>query len=69
LNLLSSRQGDINKTIGAWAGVFAVNAVITGWYGMNIKGLPGAGSWVTVAIVMASVTVALIVLFRRIDWL
>ena len=69
LNLLSARQGEINKKIGAWAGVFAVNAVITGWYGMNIRGLPGAGSWVTVAILMAGVTVVLIVLFRRIHWL
>jgi Mg2+ and Co2+ transporter CorA len=69
LNLLSARQGEINKRIGAWGGVFAVNAAITGWYGMNIGGLPGAGSWVTVAILMASVTVALILLFRRVHWL
>ena len=69
LSLLSSRQGEINKRIGAWAAVIGVDAVITGWYGMNIKGLPGAGSWVTVAILMASITVALIIWFRRIDWL
>jgi len=69
MSLQSARQSDINKAIGAWAGVFAVNAVITGWYGMNIEGLPGSGSWVTVAIIMASATVFLIVLFRRIDWL
>jgi Mg2+ and Co2+ transporter CorA len=69
MSLQSARQSDINKAIGAWAGVFAVNAVITGWYGMNIEGLPGAGSWVTVAIIMACATVFLIVLFRRIDWL
>jgi Mg2+ and Co2+ transporter CorA len=69
LNLLSSRQGEINKRIGAWAAVIGVDAVITGWYGMNIKGLPGADSWVTVAILMASITVALIIWFRRIDWL
>jgi Mg2+ and Co2+ transporter CorA len=69
LNLISARQGEINKAIGAWAGVFAVNAVITGWYGMNILGLPGGGSWVTVAILMVSVSVALLILFRRIDWL
>jgi Mg2+ and Co2+ transporter CorA len=69
MSLQSSRQSDINKAIGAWAGVFAVNAVITGWYGMNIKRLPGSGSWVTVAIIMAAATVFLIALFRRIDWL
>ena len=69
LRLLSSRQGEINKKIGAWAAVFGINAVITGWYGMNISGLPGAGSWVTVAIIMASVSVALVIWFRRIDWL
>jgi Mg2+ and Co2+ transporter CorA len=69
LNLLSWRQGEINKTIGAWAGVFAINAVITGFYGMNIKGLPGDQSWVTVAIIMASVSVVLIAFFRKIDWL
>jgi Mg2+ and Co2+ transporter CorA len=69
LNLLSARQAEINKAIGAWGGVVAVNAVITGWYGMNIRGLPGAGSWVSVAILMASASLALILLFRRIDWL
>jgi magnesium transporter len=69
LSLLSSRQGEINKRIGAWAAVIGVDAVITGWYGMNIRGLPGAGSWVTVAILMASITVVLIIWFRRIDWL
>jgi Mg2+ and Co2+ transporter CorA len=69
LNLLSWRQGEINKTIGAWAGVFAINAVITGFYGMNIKGLPGDQSWVTVAIIMAGVSVALVAFFRKIDWL
>ena len=69
MSLQSSRQSEINKAIGAWAGVFAVNAVITGWYGMNIKGLPGSGSWVTVAIIMAAATVFLIALFRRNDWL
>jgi magnesium transporter len=69
LSLLSARQNEISKKIGAWAGVFAVNAVITGWYGMNISPLPGAGSWVTVAIIMATATVALILLFRRVDWL
>jgi magnesium transporter len=69
LSLLSSRQGEINKRIGAWAAVIGVNAVITGWYGMNIRGLPGASSWVTVAILMASITVVLIIWFRRIDWL
>jgi magnesium transporter len=69
LSLLSSRQGEINKRIGAWAAVIGVDAVITGWYGMNIGGLPGAGSWATVAIIMATITVVLIIWFRRIDWL
>jgi Mg2+ and Co2+ transporter CorA len=69
LSLQSSRQSDINKAIGAWGGVFAVNAVITGFYGMNISHLPGAGSWVTVAIIMVTASVLLIALFRRIDWL
>jgi Mg2+ and Co2+ transporter CorA len=69
MSLQSSRQSKINKTIGAWGGIFAVNAVITGWYGMNIRHLPGAGSWVTVAIIMASATAFLAALFRKIDWL
>jgi Mg2+ and Co2+ transporter CorA len=68
MNLISARQNEISKAIGAWGGVFAVDAVITGWYGMNIGGLPGSGSWVTAGAVMLVATVALIVLFRRIDW-
>jgi Mg2+ and Co2+ transporter CorA len=69
LSLLSSRQGEISKTIAAWAGIFAANAVITGWYGMNIVHLPGSGSWATVAIIMLCVSAALIVQFRRSGWL
>jgi Mg2+ and Co2+ transporter CorA len=69
LSLISSRQNELSKNIAAWAGIFAVNAVITGWYGMNIAGLPGSGSWVTVAIIMASVSAVLVVWFRRIGWL
>jgi magnesium transporter len=70
MSILSSRQNETSKKIGAWAGVFAVNAVITGWYGMNIDaGLPGAGSWVPVSVILGAATAALIVLFRRIDWL
>jgi Mg2+ and Co2+ transporter CorA len=69
MNLIAARQNEINKAIGAWGGIFAVNAVITGWYGMNISDLPGSGSWVTVAVVMAAATLALIVLFKRVDWL
>jgi magnesium transporter len=69
MDLIAVRQNEISKAIGAWAGIFAVNAVITGWYGMNIAHLPGSGSWVTAAAVMAVATVALYVLFKRIDWL
>ncbi len=69
MSLISARQNEINKAIGAWGGVFAVNAVITGWYGMNIDGLPGSGSWVTAGSIMAVVTVVLIAWFHRIDWL
>jgi Mg2+ and Co2+ transporter CorA len=69
MSLISARQNEINKAIGAWGGVFAVNAVITGWYGMNIDGLPGSGSWVTAGSIMAVVTVVLVAWFHRIDWL
>ncbi len=69
ISLISARQTEINKAIGAWGGVFAVNAVITGWYGMNIDNLPGSGSWVTAGSVMVVVTAILIIVFRRIDWL
>ena len=69
MSLISARQNEINKAIGAWGGVFAVNAVITGWYGMNIDGLPGSGSWLIASAVMVVVTIAMILLFRRIDWL
>ena len=69
MDLIAVRQNEISKAIGAWGGIFAVNAVITGWYGMNIANLPGSGSWVTAAAVMAVATVGLYVLFKRIDWL
>jgi Mg2+ and Co2+ transporter CorA len=63
MSTLSSCQNEISKKIGAWAGVFAVSAVITGWYGMNVDGgLPGAGSWVPVTVILGAATAALIVL-------
>jgi zinc transporter len=69
MSMISERQTEISKAIGAWGGVFAVNAVITGWYGMNIADLPGSGSWVIAGAVMVVATIALVLLFRRVDWL
>ena len=71
LSLRDYRQNQIVKKVSSWAAIIAVPALVTGYYGMNVP-YPGFGNDWGVAIsaaLMVGVSVALYLLFRRLDWL
>jgi magnesium transporter len=68
----SNRLNVTMQTLAAWSILLGAGAVITGFYGMNIHGLPGAaasrGVWWPV-VVMGLCTVVLLLVFRRKKWI
>ncbi|MEO3814116.1 magnesium transporter CorA family protein [Sphaerisporangium sp. B11E5] len=71
LNLQGNRMNDIMKRVTSWAAIIAVPTAITGFYGQNIP-YPGfghaAGFWSSTALI-AAISVALYVVFRKNEWL
>ncbi|MFC6086060.1 magnesium/cobalt transporter CorA [Sphaerisporangium aureirubrum] len=71
LNLQSNRMNDIMKRVTSWAAIIAVPTAITGFYGQNIP-YPGfahaAGFW-TSTMLIAVISVALYLVFRKNEWL
>lgn len=72
LSLVTVRQGEIVKRLGAWAALLAAPTLIASWYGMNFTHMPElAGQW-SYAILIGTVIVVCIVLylgFKRAKWL
>ncbi len=71
LGLRDYRQNQIMKKVTSWAAIIAVPTLITGYYGMNVP-YPGSGAPWGVALsagLIASLSGALYLLFRRNDWL
>ena len=65
------RQELIAKKVSGWAAIFAVPAILTGWFGMNVP-YPGNGEgWGVVLMVGLSLAFssALYVGFRKNDWI
>ncbi|HMC68784.1 MAG TPA: magnesium transporter CorA family protein [Mycobacteriales bacterium] len=72
LTIQGNRMNEIMKAVTSWAAIAAVPTIITGYYGMNVRIFPGAGTlWGgIVALLLMVVGVAtLYVSFRRRDWL
>jgi magnesium transporter len=72
LTQASVRQNEDVRRISAWAAIVAVPTAIAGIYGMNFEHLPGSGSRLGFALVLAFIAVVCIVLymnFRRRGWL
>jgi magnesium transporter len=72
LTIQGNRMNEIMKKVTSWAAIAAVPAVITGYYGMNVRLFPGAGSdsGGVVAILLMIVAISgLYVMFRKQDWL
>jgi magnesium transporter len=65
------RQNEIVKKVSSWAAIIAVPALITGYYGMNVP-YPGSGKTsgvVAATLLIALLSLALYLEFRRRDWL
>jgi magnesium transporter len=72
LTIQGNRMNLIMKKVTSWAAIAAVPTVITGYYGMNVRIFPGAGSLLggIVALVLMTVLVGVLyVAFRNRDWL
>lgn len=72
LSLVTVRQGEIVKRLGAWAALLAAPTLIASWYGMNFKFMPeldGRWSYWLLMGVVATVCVVLYRMFRHARWL
>jgi magnesium transporter len=72
LTIQGNRMNEIMKKVTSWAAIAAVPTVITGYYGMNVRIFPGAGSLLggVVALILMTVLVGVLyVAFRNRDWL
>jgi len=72
LTIQGNRMNEIMKAVTSWAAIAAVPTIITGYYGMNVRLFPGAGTLTggIVALVLMVFGVAfLYVAFKRRDWL
>jgi len=71
LSLRDYRQNQIMKKVTSWAAIIAIPTLITGYYGMNVP-YPGNGeTWgvIASALLIAVMSGALYLIFRRRDWL
>lgn len=72
LSLVTVRQGEIVKRLGAWAALLAAPTLITSWYGMNFVHMPelaGRWSYAVLVGVVAVVCGALYRMLKRARWL
>ncbi|QOW22793.1 magnesium/cobalt transporter CorA [Novilysobacter avium] len=72
LALVTVRQGEVVKRMGAWAALLAVPTLVTGWYGMNFAVMPelqGRWSYPLLAALVAGGVFALYRAFKRSGWL
>lgn len=72
LSLVTVRQGETVKRLGAWAALLAAPTLITSWYGMNFKYMPeleGQWSYGILVGVIALTCVVLYAGFKRAKWL
>ncbi|QOW20287.1 magnesium/cobalt transporter CorA [Lysobacter ciconiae] len=72
LALVTVRQGEVVKRMGAWAALLAVPTLVTGWYGMNFDVMPelhGRLSYPLLAVLVAAGVFSLYRAFKRSGWL
>jgi magnesium transporter len=72
LTIQGNRMNEIMKQVTSWAAIVAVPTLITGYYGMNVRIFPAAGSLTggLVALVLMVLGVALLYReFKRREWL
>ncbi|HEV8695578.1 MAG TPA: magnesium/cobalt transporter CorA [Lysobacter sp.] len=72
LSLVTVRQGEVVKRLGAWAALLAAPTLIASWYGMNFTHMPELAGrysyWILIG-AMTVICVALYAMFKRAKWL
>jgi magnesium transporter len=71
LTIQGNRLNIITKKVTSWAAIIAVPTAITGFYGQNVP-YPGFGKtsgFIASLIIMAVLSIALYISFRKRDWL
>jgi magnesium transporter len=72
LTIQGNRMNEIMKKVTSWAAIAAVPTVITGYYGMNVRIFPAAGTLLGGIAALALMVVlvgALYLAFKRQEWL
>jgi len=72
LTIQGNRMNEIMKQVTSWAAIVAVPTLVTGYYGMNVRIFPAAGSLtggIIALILMATGVVVLYRMFKQRDWL
>lgn len=72
LALVTVRQGEIVKRLGAWAALLAAPTLVASWYGMNFAHMPelaGRWSYAILLAAMGAVCLTLYQMFKRARWL
>lgn len=72
LALVTVRQGEIVKRLGAWAALLAAPTLVASWYGMNFAHMPelaGRWSYAILLVAMGAVCLTLYRMFKRARWL
>lgn len=72
LTIQGNRLNGIMKAVTSWAAIAAVPTVITGYYGMNVRIFPAAGTLlggIVALVLMIGGVAGLYVTFKRRDWL
>ena len=72
LTIQSNRMNEIMKAVTSWAAIAAVPTIITGYYGMNVRIFPIAGSLtggIVALVLMVGGVLLLYRAFKRREWL
>jgi len=72
LTIQGNRMNLIMKKVTSWAAIGAVPTIITGYYGMNVRLFPGAGTnagGYTALVLMGVIVTGLYLMFKKLEWL
>ena len=72
LSMVAIEDGEVNKKLAAWAGIFAVATAFAGIWGMNFRAMPELQweyGYPLALLAISAACVALYFHFRRVGWL
>jgi magnesium transporter len=72
ISIQGNRMNEIMKKVTSWAAIAAVPTIITGYYGMNVRLFPAAGTLaggISAIVLSVVLVIVLYQTFKRRDWL